>query len=95
MFRSRGAFGVPEICRFLGIVIAMYYRDHSPPHFHVRYAGHRASISLNPLAVLEGSLPPRALGLVMEWATLHGRELHEDWERASRQQPLVPIAPLE
>lgn len=86
---------MPEISRFLGIVVMMYYRDHTPAHFHVRYAGHRASIALAPLRVLEGSLPPRALGLVMEWAALHARELAEDWARAKRREPLLRIDPLE
>ena len=59
---------MPEISRFFGIVILMFYNDHSPPHFHARYGEHRATIAIEPLAVLTGLLPPRALGLVMEWA---------------------------
>ena len=86
---------MPEICRFLGIVITMYHNDHVPPHFHARYAGHRASIDLASVAVLSGSLPPRALGLVVEWAKLHEAELREDWFRASRGEALLLIAPLE
>jgi hypothetical protein len=86
---------MPEISRFLGIVIVMYYSDHAPPHFHVRYVRYRASIALDPLRVLEGHLPPRAVGLVMEWASLHSVELHDDWERAARAEPLKRIAPLE
>ena len=53
--RPRGVFGMPEVSRFLGI-IAMYFRDYAPPHFHVRYAGCRASVRLNPLGSLEGHL---------------------------------------
>ncbi len=85
---------MPEICRFFGIVIAMYYSDHAPPHFHVRYASYRASLALEPLALMEGRLPPRVLGLVMEWASLHRLELREDWDRAARAEPLKRIAPL-
>ena len=86
---------MPEISRFLGIVIAMYYSDHAPPHFHVRYAKYRASFALDPLRVLDGRVPPRVLGLVVEWASLHGPELHEDWDLAARAVPLNRIAPLE
>lgn len=93
--RPRGAFGMPEICRFLGIVITMYHDDHLPPHFHAWYGGRSASIRLAPLALLDGSVPPRVLGLVMEWAKLHEAELREDWDRASLGKELMRIAPLE
>lgn len=87
-------FKVPEISRFYGIVVAIFYDDHNPPHFHVRYGEHKASIHIVDLAILDGSLPGRALGLVMEWAALHKKELQDDWERARRMEPLVPIDPL-
>jgi hypothetical protein len=73
----------------------MFYNDHAPPHFHVRYGGQRALIGIEALAVLEGKLTPKALGLIVEWASLHQEELRADWERARRQEPLQPIAPLE
>lgn len=85
---------VPEISRFFGIVVTMYYDDHRPPHFHARYAGNEATVAFSPLAVLDGSLPPRALALVMEWASLHRDELAADWFLARSQQPLEPIEPL-
>jgi len=86
---------MPEISRFFGIVIAMFYSDHEPPHFHARYGQDQAIIGLDSLRVLEGRLPPRALGLVMEWAAVHQVELCADWELARRQVPLRKIAPLE
>ena len=86
---------MPEICRFLGIVITMYHRDHTLAHFHVFYAEYEASFALEPLRMLSGKLPPRVLGLVMEWASLHSDELRDDWVRASRREPLRRIAPLE
>jgi len=86
---------VPEISRFFGIVIAMYYRDHEPPHFHVTYAGHRAAVGIRPVSVLGGSLPPRVFGLVSEWAMRHESDLIADWDRARRGEALIPIAPLE
>ena len=66
---------MPEISRFFGIVIAMFYSDHPPPHFHVRYGSQRAIIDIGTFAVLEGSLAPRVLGLVVEWAAQHQNEL--------------------
>jgi hypothetical protein len=86
---------VPEISRFFGIVIKMFFDDHNPPHFHAEYADSVALIGIRTLAVFSGRLPPRAMGLVIEWATLHQQELLADWERAQAQQDLRPIAPLE
>jgi len=85
---------LPEISRFFGIIITMYYNEHVPPHFHARYGGERASIGIESLQVLDGSLPPRALGLVMEWASAHRSELMNDWFLAQSRCPLQPIDPL-
>lgn len=86
---------MPELSRFFGIIVAMFYDDHAPPHFHVRYASHRAILAVETLAIIEGSLPPRALGLVTEWAALHQTELREAWQLARQHAPLKPISPLE
>ncbi len=86
---------MPEISRFFGIVIQMFYDDHSPPHFHARYGRHQAMIGVPELVVLRGSLPPRALGLVMEWAAQHREELGENWVLARDKAPLKAISPLE
>jgi len=86
---------VPEISRFFGIVIKIFFEDHNPPHFHAEYGDRMALIDIRNLTVFSGQLPPRVLGLVIEWATLHRQELLEDWERAQDQQPLRKIAPLE
>lgn len=85
---------MPRISEFYGIVIAMYYAEHGVPHFHARYAGREASVAIDTLEVLGGSLPDHALRLVREWASLHHAELELDWERARAAQPLEPIAPL-
>jgi hypothetical protein len=87
--------GMPRISAFFGIVISMYYREHAPPHFHAEYAGAEATIRIDTLELLEGSLPRRALGFVAEWAILHRAELAADWELARRMQPLELIAPLD
>jgi hypothetical protein len=86
---------MPEISRFLGMVVAMFYNEHVPPHFHVRYGEHSATFGIDPAVLREGRLPPRAVGLIVEWTTLHRDELMADWERARRMEPLAPIAPLE
>jgi hypothetical protein len=85
---------MPEISRFFGIIIAMYYNDHEPPHFHVRYGSERAIVAIEGLSVLEGRLSPRVLGLVVEWAAAHRAELLEDWNCSRRQEPLHKIEPL-
>ena len=71
---------MPEISRFFGIVIQMYPDDHFPPHFHARYAGHKARIAIGTREVLAGGLPPRALSMVVEWSELHVDELRDDWQ---------------
>jgi len=86
---------MPEISRFLGIVIRMYFLDHDPPHFHAAYAGAEAQIRIRPLGVLGGTLPPRALALAVEWASLHEIELLENWRRLHADEPPAKIAPLE
>jgi len=90
-----GGQSMPEISRFLGVVVAMFYRDRPPPHFHVRYGEHRAIMDVETLRILNGWLSPRVLGLVTEWGVLHREELREDWRRSRRQAPLAPIPPLE
>lgn len=85
---------MPEISRFYGIVIKMYFNDHAPPHFHAEYGDAEIVVDIDTLAVLAGRLPPRALGLVMEWAALRQGELRDDWRRARDFDPLEKIDPL-
>jgi Domain of unknown function (DUF4160) len=73
----------------------MFYEDHNPPHFHARYGGDQAVIKIDDFTVLEGFLPPRALGLVMEWAARHKAELIENWGSIVNNQPGRKIAPLD
>jgi hypothetical protein len=86
---------MPEISRFFGIIIAMFYNDHSPPHFHVRYGEQKAIVAISSLSLLRGELSPRVFGMVVEWASLHQTELLENWELARQHAPLRKIAPLE
>ena len=86
---------MPEISRFFGMVIAMYYNDHAPPHFHVRYGKQKAVIGIDPMELLAGKLSRRVLGLALEWGELHQEELMADWDLAREQSPLNSIDPLE
>jgi len=86
---------MPEISRFFGIVIAIYYKEHGVPHFHAKYSGQTGVFSIVDLKLIEGRLPKRVVALVLEWAFEHRSELLENWQRAVAQEPLQPIAPLE
>ena len=86
---------MPEVSRFFGIVISMYFDDHQPPHFHARYGDADAVLDIASLRVLRGALPGPAHGLVVEWATAHRDELIANWARARDRRPLKKIAPLE
>jgi Domain of unknown function (DUF4160) len=86
---------MPEISRFFGIIISMYYNDHPPPHFHVRYGQQKAIVSIQDLSILEGKLSSRVWSLVLDWASLHQAELMENWNFARQNIPLDGIEPLE
>ncbi len=76
---------MPVISSFYGILIKMYFGDHVPPHFHAEYAEFTAQISIRDLGILEGYLPPKALALVAEWASIHQQELFENWNSLSEE----------
>ena len=85
---------MPEICRFYGIVIRMFFDDHPPPHFHAEYGSREAVFDIHTLSVVAGRLPPRARGLVVEWAAQHQDELLDLWQKAREMEPLHKIEPL-
>lgn len=85
---------MPEISRFYGIIIKMYFDEHYPSHFHAEYGDFEALIEIETLAVIAGRLPPRALGLVMEWAAIHQKELLSLWLDARERKSLGEIEPL-
>jgi len=85
---------MPEISRFFGIVIKMFFCDHVPPHFHAEYGDDEAVFDIRNLTIIRGSLPSRALGLVVEWASQHQAELLDLWERASKNESLYKVPPL-
>lgn len=86
---------MPQISRFFGIIIAMYFDEHNPPHFHAIYQEYEAEMTIQELKILNGNLPPRALGLVIEWANLHQNELQDNWNRIENNLPPIKIKPLE
>lgn len=86
---------MPELSRFFGIVIRMFYSDHEPAHFHAIYGEYEALIEVDTLSMFRGSLPRRALALILEWAALHRTELREDWRRARNGETLNEIEPLD
>ena len=85
---------MPEISRFFGIVIAIYYKEHPPPHFHAKYGNEAGVFSIADLKLIVGHLPKRVIALVLEWAFEHRDELMEDWELAMSKKPLHKIPPL-
>jgi len=86
---------MPQISRFFGIIIFMYFDDHNPPHFHAHYGDFKAVISIANFALLEGKLPAKTLGLVVEWAVLHQEELMNNWRLMEESKPMLKIDPLQ
>lgn len=85
---------MPEISRFMGIIIRMYLGDHNPPHFHAFYNDSKALFSIEPLEMLEGRLPPRIHGVVIEWASMHKDELLDNWNKLQKEEKPKKIEPL-
>jgi hypothetical protein len=85
---------MPEISRFLGIIIFMLYDDHNPPHFHAQYGDYNLTIEI-ATGIINGIFPKRALKAVLEWYELYKDDLIKEWELAKQHQPLFPIQPLE
>jgi hypothetical protein len=85
---------MPEISRFLGIVISIYYNEHNPPHFHAEYGEFQITVEIES-GIVNGKFPRRALNAVLEWYVLHKEELMQDWELSLKGKPLNKIKPLE
>ncbi len=85
---------MPEISRFLGIVIYMYFNEHNPPHFHAEYNDFQASINIATLGLLEGKLPARVMSLVVEWAQEHQDDLLDNWNSIKETGSYHKIDPL-
>jgi len=85
---------MPEISRFHGVVITMYFDDQHQPHFHARYGEYRASFTINPPALYAGAMPRRQQNMILGWAEIHGQALLENWYRARLGQPMQKIGGL-
>jgi len=85
---------MPEICRFLGIIIYMYFNEHNPPHFHAVYNEYKASISIETLGMIEGKLPSKVFSLVVEWAQDHKQELLDNWNSLQSTGKFEKLKPL-
>lgn len=85
---------MPEISRFLGIVIFMNFNEHPPPHFHAKYGKYHIAVDIHT-GVIEGRFPKRALKLVLEWYELHREELLENWNSLRETGKFQKISPLE
>jgi len=86
---------MPVISQFYGIVIRMFFNDHSPPHFHAVYGEHEVMVSITPIRVIGGAAPSRVVSLLLEWAALHQDELLGDWERCRTGKNPLPVPPLD
>ncbi|MBI1937390.1 MAG: DUF4160 domain-containing protein [Ignavibacteriales bacterium] len=86
---------MPEISRFYGIVVKMFFREHNPPHFHVSYGDETAQISISDAKIINGTVPDRVLRLISEWVNLHRGELYENWELCIKNKAPASIKPLE
>ena len=86
---------MPEVSRFFGISIRMYFDDHNPPHFHAIYPGAEIEVGIDPLTVLRGRFPRRAFGMALEWAAMHQEELLDNWDRLHNDEASQRIDPLD
>ena len=86
---------MPTISTFYGILIQMFWNDHAPPHFHALYAEYEVLINIETLEIMRGTMPKRALALILEWTSEHRAELLEDWTLCQKNQPLKKITPLQ
>ena len=84
---------MPEISRFYGIIIKMFFNEHNPPHFHAEYQGFKVSISIES-GIVEGKMPKRALGLIFEWLEIHKDELINNWKLIEETGDYNKIEPL-
>lgn len=82
---------MPEITRFYGIIIKLFFSDHPPPHFHVVYGEYNALFDIETLEIIEGDLPNRAQKMVVEWSTRYQTELMAMWT----EQQFHKLPPLE
>lgn len=84
---------MPTICEFFGIKITVNFNDHSPPHFHAKYAGKEAIFDIETLGLLRGAIPARVAGMIVEWGLDHQDELRRAWQEARSGKIPTKISP--
>ena len=84
---------MPEISRFYGILIKMFFNEHNPPHFHAEYGEFKAIITIDK-GIVEGKMPKIALKLIFDWLDVHRDELMENWRNIEKKKALNKIEPL-
>ena len=82
-----------ELCRFCGIIIAMFADDHNPPHFHIRYGDYDATITIDR-GIVKGNMPKKELKMVFKWMESHTNELKENWNRLQNGEEAIKIKPF-
>ena len=85
---------MPEISRFFGIIVYMHFNDHNPPHFHIKYSNFKAIIAIDNFTIIEGEIPPRVYSLVIKWASIHKKELLNNWKKLIKTGKFTKIKPL-
>lgn len=86
---------MPEVSRFYGIIIRMFFNDHLPPHFHANYSDYSAQINIISGEIMNGELPGRALRLVQDWTELHRNELLKNYIESQKEGGVISkIEPL-
>ena len=86
---------MPTIAYFLGISVRMFFNDHDPPHFHVRYQGFRARVLISSGEVIDGRVPPAVARILKEWTDLRRDALQRNWDAARADGQLERIGGLE
>ncbi len=84
---------MPQISRFYGIIILMNFKDHYPPHFHAWYNEYRITVNIDD-GEINGTMPARAIKLILEWWEINKSQLIECWNKAQAGIPLGIIDPL-
>ena len=84
---------MPEICRFYGIILYLYWRDHNPPHIHFTYGEYVCHIRIID-RVVDGKAPAKVIALVNKWIDEHEAELLSLWEKAGQGEKIGTVEPL-
>ena len=87
---------MPTISSFFGLVIRMFFapKEHNPPHIHIQYQSHKATVNIESNELTDGYLPPRQLRFVQVWVDIHKEDLLTNWALCQNGEEPVKIEPL-